>query len=537
MNYSEIINKEELSIDINLSSGYGYNNKQILEWATQALEIPLKDFEGVDTSNINFSLTAVKLIIQKMFPLAGIPVFSPIKVSDVKIGEKQTCKLTIQKIDHILGKHYLEITKSSIEVLNWISKNPLTTKNIEHFYSIYLPNIIDPIKSIYRTGDSTIDILHNAFLKKIPYTSLGQDTYQLGWGSKSRLIRGSATHNDKKIGIDFANNKFASALLLMSAGLPGTKNVSVKNLNDAINAASLFGYPVVVKPPIDTTRGDGVVMDVMNRDMLNDAFSYTQKFSKDKHVLIEKQEDGTVHRILIYKEKILAIYEKIGTYIEGNGEDNVENLINMKNNSTKLLPPWSREKIIKKDLPLYNALKTTGHKLKSVPTSGEKICIQRIGSSNVGGEQVDVGKKAHTENIELAIRVSKLFNIEHCGIDFITADITKPWHANNAKIIEVNHGPSLFASEVANLAISNFVSEMIENDGKIPIENANNIESAIIIQKENYLKDKRVYIVTKKEVLAPINKPYYIQKSDIKMRIKSLFLNKDVDHIIVVEDD
>ena len=537
MNYAEIINNEELSFDINLSNAYQYNNKQILEWTTEAFKIPLNDFEGVDSSNMNFPLIAVKLIIQKMFPLTGIPVFSGIKLSNIGISEKQTCKLIIQKIDLISVQHYLEIIKFSIEVLNWMSKNAMTSKTIEYFYGTYLPSIIKPIKSIYRPGDSTIDILYHAYLKQIPYTNLGQDIYQLGWGSKGRLIKGSTTDNDATIGRRLANNKFTSALLLLSAGLPGTKNVIVKNMKEAINAASLFGYPVVVKPPIDTARGDGVVMDVMNKDMLNDAFSYTQKFIKDKSVLIEKQEDGIVHRILIYKGELLAIYEKIGTYIEGNGEDNVENLINKKNNSIKLMPPWGREKTIKKDIPTFYAMKTTGHNLKKIPESGEKICVQRIGSSNVGGEQADVAKVVHSENIDLAIRVSKLFKLDHCGIDFITKDITKPWHTNNAKIIEVNLGPSLFASEVANLAIPDFISGLIEGDGRIPIEFNSDIEDALIFQKENYLKNKRVYIVTKKEVLAPTNKPIFIQNSDIKIRIKSLLLNNEVDHIIVVEDD
>ena len=79
----------------------------------------------------------------------------------------------------------------------------------------------------------------------------------------------------------------------------------------------------------------------------------------------------------------------------------------------------------------------------SVPASGETVFLKDTANISAGGTSTDVTDCVHPDNVFLAERVARLFDLDICGIDIVTTDVSVPLTESKGGIIEVNAGPGL----------------------------------------------------------------------------------------------
>lgn len=83
----------------------------------------------------------------------------------------------------------------------------------------------------------------------------------------------------------------------------------------------------------------------------------------------------------------------------------------------------------------------TGNTLETVLPAGEKMILKDTANLSTGGTAEDVTDLVHPSNIFMAERISKIIDLDICGIDIMTSDISRPLSETAGAVIEVNAGP------------------------------------------------------------------------------------------------
>lgn len=74
----------------------------------------------------------------------------------------------------------------------------------------------------------------------------------------------------------------------------------------------------------------------------------------------------------------------------------------------------------------------------------------------------------HKDNINLAVTIASIFNLDICGVDLITKDIALSWMTSDAIVCEVNSMPQ-FVSRLSPKIFEYILEELVPNSGKIPV--------------------------------------------------------------------
>lgn len=382
--------------------------------------------------------------------------------------------VTVASIEHIPTACYALTIDAAVKIIHWVLERPITPQHIVEIYNLLENQVLDPLKKMEIPGKSRIPLLRVAHQMNIPFNHLGAGIYQLGWGSKARLMDRSTTQLDSAIGSKLAQNKFWSANLLRTAGLPAPVQGAATTQKEALQVARQMGWPVVVKPA-DLDRGEGVTIGIKNDESLTAAFRKAIALSKDKLAVIEREVPGICHRIFIVAGQLLYAVKRIPKSVMGNGKQTVATLIQQANASEQKLPPWLRSKPFPNDAEALAALTAAGFNLDSVPAEGELAPLRHIESTQWGGigdryPVNEVTQHLHPANLDIALRAADLFSLDVAGIDIISPDISKPWHENGAIINEVNFSPLLGGSIISRKYIPEFLNRYIQGDGRIPVD-------------------------------------------------------------------
>ena len=143
-----------------------------------------------------------------------------------------------------------------------------------------------------------------AFELGVPWTCLGRNIFQLGFGAKARWIDSSFTDATPVISAQIARNKAFAASILRMSGLPVPPHLFAKTEDESEKSAEKLGYPVVVKPA-DLDGGKGVKANLRNSAAVRKAF--TDAFQHSQHVLVEKHVPGRDYRIQVVNGQV-AVY-------------------------------------------------------------------------------------------------------------------------------------------------------------------------------------------------------------------------------------
>ena len=184
------------------------------------------------------------------------------------------------------------------------------------------------------------------------------------------------------------------------------------------------------------------------------------------------------------------------------------------------------------------AINKAGYTLKDIPKKGELIPLRKIESTQWGGIYEDVTHSIHTENIEIALKTAKLFNLQVAGVDIMSSDITKPWYENGAIIIEINYSPAYGDEYISKETIKTFLTDLMDGDGRIPITvivgNEDAMDRARTLQEQALQNNIKTFITTHNQTIADNQKNRIMTFDSLYKRTKALLMDKDVEGLILV---
>lgn len=527
------------------------NLQEVDDWLQSVLDVELSPCEFQMPGQASEAAAAgmawrCLLLIRSLLQAGNIPAFDIGSVLRLRQNKKNPSRwevlASVAFIEHIPEACYALVTDAAVKIVHRVWGRPITPQHIAKIYNILEQQVLDPLKKMEIPGKSRIPLLRVAHQMNIPFSHLGAGIYQLGWGSKARLMDRSTTQMDSAIGSRLAQNKFWSANLLRTAGLPAPVQGAATTQQEALQVARQIGWPVVVKPA-DLDRGEGVTIGIKNDESLTAAFRKAIALSKDKLAVIEREVPGICHRIFVVAGELLYAIKRIPKSVMGNGKQTVAELIQKANASEQKLPPWLRSKPFPDDVEAVEALTAAGFNLDSVPAEGELAPLRHIESTQWGGigdryPVNEVTGQLHPANLDIALRAAELFNLDVAGIDIISPDISKPWHENGAVINEVNFSPLLGGSIISRKYIPEFLKRYIQGDGRIPVDVIVGGKAAMNIaqkrQKELVNSGTKCFLTNHELTLTASFDEMPFPFISLYRRCRALLMNRQVGAVVLV---
>ena len=331
------------------------------------------------------------------------------------------------------------------------------------------------IREAVRLGPSTGSIIHEAELRGIPWIRLNQHSLcQLGYGENQKRIRATVTSETSSIGVELAGNKEETKYLLEQSEVPVPKGQIIRNESNLEDACKRVGFPLVVKP-IDGNHGRGITVNIQSLEEALTAFHAAKKVSNS--IIIERFITGVDYRLLVINHRFVAAALRTPAHVVGDGKSTVQELIDLVNSDPRR--GYGHEKILTQitinDLTL-GLIKAKGYSLDSVIPKDEMLILKDTANLSTGGTAEDVTDFVHPANIAMAERISRIINLDICGIDIMTSDISKPLKETNGAVLEVNAGPGFRMHLAPAKGLPrNVAAPVIEklfpkgSNGKIPI--------------------------------------------------------------------
>ena len=352
--------------------------------------------------------------------------------------------------DFVIAVEYLDkkITKKAVEMLcEWFNKS--TTDEWYDFKPAYVKLQGEFDRTLFG-GPTIYSLVEAGHRLNIPVIYLFEEN-QFQWGYGKKQLRGRSTtfHNDGIKDTEFTMYKDMVGDFLEMCGLPTPTGVNCNDEETIVEEALKLGFPCVVKP-VAGHKGQGVTTGINSEEEVRIAFRKIVESAKEQGVnfvgaLVQKQIYGTDHRLLSVGGKFVAALERVPAYVDGDGINTINKLIDTENDLIIRLDN-ARSPLckIKKDDNLIEFLTLQNLSLDSVPKAGERITLRRVANISAGGVSINVTDKIHPDNVKMVEDLSRFFKVKCLGIDVLAEDIAKSWKEGNFGIIEINAGPGVF---------------------------------------------------------------------------------------------
>ncbi|MEQ8364226.1 MAG: cyanophycin synthetase [Cyclobacteriaceae bacterium] len=296
------------------------------------------------------------------------------------------------------------------------------------------------IRESERLGPSTGSIIEEAESRGIPWIRLNrQSLCQLGYGSNQKRIQATVTSQTSSIGVEIACDKEDTKFLLEQAEVPIPKGDIIRTEAGLKDAVEYVKYPLVIKP-INGNHGRGITTDINNWEDALIAFEAAKKVSRS--VIVERYVVGDDYRLLVINNKLVAAAKRTPAHVIGDGKSTVKQLVEEVNKDPRR--GYGHEKVLTQidinDLTL-GILEDQGLTIDSVIPKGEFLKLKDTANLSTGGTAEDVTDIVHPHNIFMAERISKIIDLDICGIDIMTTDIGQPLPDTGGAVLEVNAGP------------------------------------------------------------------------------------------------
>lgn len=297
----------------------------------------------------------------------------------------------------------------------------------------------DKVDACY-LGPSTAAIVGAATDRRIPHIRLNEgNLVQLGYGARQRRIWTAETDMTSAIAESIAGDKDLTKTLLKAVGVPVPEGQAVANAEQAWEAAQDIGLPVVVKPS-DGNHARGVTLDLRKKEDILAAFELAEK--EGSEVLVERFIPGVEHRLLVVGGQLVAAARGEEFWITGDGQHNVLELIEQQLNTDPrrgVAEEFPLSLIALEDEPVIALdLQRQGFPPESVPPAGQRVMVQRTGTSSN-----DCTDLVHPEVAHAVSLAARTVGLDIAGIDLVCSDISKPLSETGGAIVEVNAGPGL----------------------------------------------------------------------------------------------
>lgn len=410
-------------------------------------------------------------LTKNLLQTARLPVFDAlrlVKLAPLEGTQGWQAWVEVARVEGTSASVYQLALKTALDALAFLSAPADEPPALDALYAEIGTQFLATVNSKVPTGKSTVPVLRFAHALGIPFVHLGAGVFQLGWGSKARRMDRSTTELDSAMGNRLSHNKAVCANLLLAAGLPAPRHHLVRQGKAAWAAAQEIGLPVVVKP-VDLERGEGVSVDLVDENSVRAAFRAARDCSPSRQVLVEKQVQGSCHRLFVAHGRLLYAVRRGPMAVQGDGRQTVAQLVAGEFARQQTRPPWLRSAIQALDALALAELARNGLSEDSVPTAGHWVALRRIETTAWGGIDEELTSVVHPANRKLALRCAELFGLHVAGIDLITPDISQAWWTNGAIVNEVNFAPLMGGGPASLREIPGFLRELMQGDGRIPV--------------------------------------------------------------------
>lgn len=296
------------------------------------------------------------------------------------------------------------------------------------------------IREETRLGPSTGSIVEEALKRGIPYLRLnGQSLVQLGHGVHQKRIRATVSSRTSNIAVEIACDKEETKQLLESYEIPVPKGRVVRTEAGLEEALEVVGYPCVIKP-IGGNHGRGATIGVKNLDEAKAALAKAKEISRS--AVVERLITGLDHRLLVIDHRFVAAAKRTPAAVVGDGTRTIRELVGEVNKDPRR--GYGHEKVLTQitiDDHTEKLLARRNMAPESVPPKGEVVYLKATANLSTGGTATDVTDIAHPDIVFLAERISRVIDLDICGIDVMTNDITKPLNETGGAVLEVNAAP------------------------------------------------------------------------------------------------
>ncbi len=296
------------------------------------------------------------------------------------------------------------------------------------------------IREAERLGPSTGSIVAEAQSRGIPWIRLNKYSLcQLGYGANQKRIQATVTSETSSIGVELACDKEDTKFLLEQAEVEVPKGEIIRRESSLESTCKYVGYPLVIKP-INGNHGRGITVNIMNYEDALVAFHEAKKVSKA--IIIEKFITGEDYRLLVINHVLVAAAKRTPAHVVGDGKSTVQELIDVVNSDPRRGFGHEKEltQITVNELT-QNIIKEAGFTLDSVLEDGHQLILKDTANLSTGGTAEDVTEIVHPANVDMVERISKIIDLDICGVDIMTSDISKPLSETGGAVLEVNAGP------------------------------------------------------------------------------------------------
>ncbi len=293
-----------------------------------------------------------------------------------------------------------------------------------------------------RLGPSTGSIVEEAENRGIPWIRLNKYSLcQLGYGANQKRIQATVTSETSSIGVELACDKEDTKYLLEEAEVEVPRGDIIRRERSLKDACDYVGFPLVIKP-IDGNHGRGITVDIQNYDEALEAFRHAKESSRSGAIIVEKFIIGEDYRLLVINNTLVAAAKRTPAHVIGDGKSTVQELIDEVNKDPRR--GFGHEKVLTQitvNELTQTIIKDAGYTLDSVLKEGERLILKDTANLSTGGTAEDVTDIVHPANVSMAERISKIIDLDICGIDIMTTDISKPLSETGGAVLEVNAGP------------------------------------------------------------------------------------------------
>lgn len=296
------------------------------------------------------------------------------------------------------------------------------------------------IREEERLGPSTGSIVEEAASRGIPWIRLNRYSLcQLGYGANQKRIQATVTSETSNIGVEIACDKEDTKYLLEQAEVEVPRGDIIRRERSLKGACDYVGYPLVIKP-INGNHGRGITVDINTYEEALVAFKEAQEISRS--VIVEKYITGEDYRLLVINNKLVAAAKRTPAHVVGDGKSTIQELIEEVNKDERR--GYGHEKVltmIKVNTLTETLIAAKGYTLETVLEKDEVMILKDTANLSTGGTAEDVTDIVHPANVFMAERISKIIDLDICGIDVMTSDISKPLSETGGAVLEVNAGP------------------------------------------------------------------------------------------------
>ncbi len=289
-------------------------------------------------------------------------------------------------------------------------------------------------------GPSTASIIAEAEARNIPWMRLNRYSLcQLGYGANQKRIQATVTSQTSSIGVELACDKDDTKHLLEQAEVPIPNGDIIRTERGLKEVIEDIGYPIVIKP-VNGNHGRGITTNINSLDEALIAFASAKEISR--LVIVEKYVVGEDFRILVINNKMVAAAKRSPAHVIGDGKSTIKELIDKVNEDPRR--GFGHEKVLTK-IDINNLtleiLKENDLTPESIIKSGEYVKLKNTANLSTGGTAEDVTDLVHPSNVFMAERISKIIDLDICGIDIMAETLTKPIENTGGVVLEVNAGP------------------------------------------------------------------------------------------------